>query len=91
VTLRTRSARRVARARGGSSVNARRGCAEAPASCSCRSRLTAVAPRQAGISTGDLELPQVAVVGCQSSGKSSVLEALVRRGEPWAPAGRLGF
>jgi hypothetical protein len=32
----------------------------------------------AGIPTGDLELPQVAVVGCQSSGKSSVLEALVR-------------
>jgi len=33
----------------------------------------------AGIPTGDLELPQVAVVGCQSSGKSSVLEALVGR------------
>ena len=33
---------------------------------------------QAGIPTADLELPQVAVVGSQSSGKSSVLEALVR-------------
>ena len=32
----------------------------------------------AGIPTGDLDLPQVAVVGSQSSGKSSVLEALVR-------------
>ena len=36
----------------------------------------------AGIPTGDLELPQVAVVGCQSSGKSSVLEALVRGTSP---------
>lgn len=51
----------------------------------------AAAARQAGIPTGDLELPQVAVVGCQSSGKSSVLEALVRRSGPWAPACRLGF
>lgn len=34
---------------------------------------------QAGIPTADLDLPQVAVVGCQSSGKSSVLEALVGR------------
>ena len=34
----------------------------------------------AGIPTGDLDLPQVAVVGSQSSGKSSVLEALVRSG-----------
>jgi len=86
-----RRARHVAPARGGRGASARRGCAEAPAGCSCHPGLTAVAPRQAGISTGDLELPQVAVVGCQSSGKSSVLEALVRRGEPWAPAGRLGF
>jgi dynamin 1-like protein len=32
----------------------------------------------AGVPVGDLDLPQVAVVGSQSSGKSSVLEALVR-------------
>ena len=57
---------------------------------SCRAS-DAAAARQAGIPTGDLELPQVAVVGCQSSGKSSVLEALVRAGGPWAPACRLGF
>ena len=36
---------------------------------------------QAGVEAlgGDLELPQIAVVGSQSSGKSSVLEALVGR------------
>lgn len=36
---------------------------------------------QAGVDTmgGELELPQIAVVGSQSSGKSSVLEALVGR------------
>ena len=36
---------------------------------------------QAGVENvgGDLELPQIAVVGSQSSGKSSVLEALVGR------------
>jgi hypothetical protein len=61
----------------------RRGARARPAGgahvpCAC---LTARRARpQAGIATGDLELPQVAVVGCQSSGKSSVLEALVRAG-----------
>ena len=36
---------------------------------------------QAGVDAlgGELELPQIAVVGSQSSGKSSVLEALVGR------------
>jgi dynamin 1-like protein len=32
-----------------------------------------------------VELPQIAVVGCQSSGKSSVLEAIV--GEDFLPRG----
>jgi hypothetical protein len=78
-------------------AQAREPCVRALRFCAFLARADAracAACAQAGIPTGDLELPQVAVVGCQSSGKSSVLEALVRaallRGRPergWCPLG----